>query len=330
MRIPPGRPGVDRSDVLDDMMPTMNPLRSILLRMADSPTWRRLLTGRRVTRRVVRRFIPGESLDAAVAAARGLQERGARASLNPLGEHVHSREDAAEAADVYVEVLDRIEAESLDSGISLKLTMLGLDLDPELAAGHLRTILERAREIPAFVRIDMESHPYVDPTLEIYRAMRPDFDNLGVVIQSYLRRSGDDVDELVREGASIRLVKGAYQEPPEVAFPKKAHVDANFRRLMERLAGPDARDAGTTVAVATHDERLVNDAVTLMQERDLGEAWELQMLYGIRRDLQRGLLERGLPLRVYISYGESWYPWFMRRLAERPANLWFFLRHLLS
>jgi proline dehydrogenase len=236
---------------------------------------------------------------------------------------------AAAAADTYLEILERIGSEGLDANVSVKLTMLGLDLDRDMAVGHLRKILAAATRHGTSVRIDMESSAYVDVTLDIHAELHDDFPNLGVVIQSYLRRSAEDIERLIPMGASIRLVKGAYKEPPEVAFPKKADVDRSFAELLERLLAPDAREQGVELAVATHDPVLVERAKGLLRQRGIDAGVEFQFLNGIRQDVQRQIVADGLDLRVYVSYGPSWYPWFMRRLAERPANLTFFLRHLL-
>ena len=307
----------------------MNPLRAVILKMSESDSWRRRLTGWHVTRRVVSRFIPGEHLDDAVRAVLGINQGGARASLNPLGEHVEDETMAAAAADTYVGILERIGNEHLDSNVSVKLTMLGLDLDRGLAVQNLRRVLAAATAQGTTVRIDMESSPYVDVTLGIYEELHAEFPNLGLVIQSYLRRSADDVERLITLGAPIRLVKGAYKEPPEVAFPKKTEVDRSFAELLERLLEADARERGVELAVATHDPALADHARRLLRDRGIETGVEFQFLYGIRRDVQQQIVADGLDLRVYVSYGPSWYPWFMRRLAERPANLVFFLRHLL-
>jgi proline dehydrogenase len=305
----------------------MNPMRSMLLVMAGSSTWQRLLTSWGVTRRVVAKFIPGESLDDAIGAARTVTATGMRATLNPLGENVDSAEAAGAATDTYVEIIERIAAERLDSGVSLKLTMLGLDIDPALARGNLRRILTTAAAVGVFVRVDMEASAYVDRTLEILAELRPEFPDLGAVIQTYLRRSAADVEQLIATATPIRLVKGAYAEPPEIAFPDKADVDGSFVTLLNRLASADAR--GVSVAVASHDPAILGHAQRLVKANALSN-WEFQMLYGIGVRSQRDLAADGMPVRIYISYGPAWYPWFMRRLAERPANLLFFLRHLLG
>lgn len=305
----------------------MNPISSILLRMSESPAWQRRITSWSVTRRVVSRFIPGEELDDAVAAARALNARGMAASLNPVGEHVHSEAEAAAAADSYVEILRRIDAEGLDSNVSVKLSLLGFDLSQQLCADHMERIVEAAGG--RFVRIDMEDSSYVSGTLALYARLRERHTNVGVVIQSYLRRSAEDVDWLVRKGAAVRLVKGAYNEPPDVAFPDKADVDRNFAKLLERLMDDEARANGVALAVATHDPALAQRAQQIARERGIEPSGvEFQMLFGIARSLQDRILADGYPVRIYISYGKAWYPWFMRRLAERPANLGFFVRHL--
>ncbi|MFQ5742023.1 MAG: proline dehydrogenase family protein [Acidobacteriota bacterium] len=307
----------------------MNPLRALLLWMSHSPSWQRRISSWPATRRVVARFMPGEKLDEAVAAARQLNAAGMSASLNPLGEHVGDEATAAAAADEYVGILERIESEGLDANISVKLSQLGLDLSHELTVGNLSRILEDALRRDNFVRIDMESSAYVEPTLRIYEQLHDRFANLGVVIQAYLRRTADDIERLIPLAAPIRLVKGAYMEPAEIAFPKKADVDRNYARQLERLLDGGARSHGVKVAVATHDTNLIDRAKELIGQRQIDSGVEFQMLYGIRRDVQRQLVAEGLPLRIYVSYGVSWYAWFMRRLAERPANLTFFLRNLL-
>lgn len=299
----------------------------MLLAMAGSEGWRRMLTGRAVTRRVVSRFIPGESLDDAIGAARVINADGMTATLNPLGENVRTEAEAEAATTTYVQIVERIASEGLESGVSVKLTMLGLDLGEPVARANLRRVLEAAAPHGIFVRVDMEASAYVDRTLGIVADLRVEFGGLGAVIQSYLRRSPADVDGLICQGTPIRLVKGAYAEPERVAYPDKAEVDRAFVALLDRLALPDARDV--PVAVASHDPAMLQHARELIERHDL-HRWEFQMLYGIGVRWQRDLAAAGLPVRIYISYGPAWYPWFMRRLAERPANLAFFLRHLFG
>jgi proline dehydrogenase len=310
------------------MIRAMNPVRAMLLAMAGSPTWKKLPTGWGVTHRVVARFVPGETLDEALTAVRELNAAGMSATLNPLGENVTTEAEATAVTDGYIEILTRIAAEDLDCNISVKLTVMGLDLSESIAAANLCRVLEVAVEQGNFVRIDMESSAYVDRTLSVWRASHARFPAVGAVIQSYMRRSADDVDGLVTEGDPLRIVKGAYADPDDVAFADKGEVDTAYLRILDRLAQPDAIAKGVRVAVASHDPAMLERGRQLIDEHAL-DGWEFQMLYGIGKALQRGLVDGGYCVRVYVSYGPSWYPWFMRRLAERPANLGFFLRHLL-
>ena len=273
--------------------------------------------------------MPGEDLDDAITAAQVLNKRGMATSLNPVGEHVYSKAEAAEATDAYIEILTCINDVQLNSNMSVKLSLLGVDLGFEIAVANLSRILEAAKIYGSFVRIDMESSAYVNQTLEIHKQLRKHFTGLGVVIQAYLRRSADDVEALIRQGASIRLVKGAYKEPAHIAFENKDDVNRNFEHLAMRMLEDDARANGVHLAVATHDRKLVEKAESLARDRGIKEGLEFQMLYGIARDLQDDTLAGQFPVRIYISYGPAWYPCFMRRLAELPANLGFFLRHLL-
>ncbi|NKB89103.1 MAG: proline dehydrogenase [Acidobacteria bacterium] len=307
----------------------MNPIRAALLAMAGSPTWKKLLTGWGATHRVVARFVPGETLDEALEAVRALNARGLKATLNPLGENVSTEAEAETATEAYCEILERIEADHLDCNISVKLTVMGLDLGEDVAARNLSHVLQTAAMYNNFVRIDMEASEYVGRTIDLWRQARREYPAVGTVIQSYLRRSAADVDTLAAEGAPLRIVKGAYAEPEDVAFPDKNDVDAEYVRLLERLAESDALAAGSAVAVATHDPAMVAAGRRLIDDNDL-VSWEFQMLYGIGANLQQELARDGYRVRVYVSYGPSWYPWFMRRLAERPANIGFFLRHLFG
>ena len=293
--------------------------------MAASPLCKRLLASRGVTRRVVSRFVPGETLEEAAEAIEQLNRAGFCASLNPLGEHTSTEDAARQAAEAYCEVLRTISQRELDSNLSVKLSLLGLDLSPALVRENVRSILTLASELRIFVRFDMESSPTVDETLAIFREMRSEFPQIGVVLQSYLLRTESDLTGLIAEEAPIRMVKGAYREPPSVAFADKAAVDKALEQALEQLAEAPA----CAVGVATHDQRILTKAEEIIERHEL-ESWEFQLLYGIRRDLQQQLLARGHRVRVYVSYGPDWYPWFMRRLAERPANLLFFFRHLFG
>ena len=273
------------------------------------------------------RFVAGETLDAAISAARELNARNITVSLDLLGESVTTREAAAGARDAAIEILDRIQASGVQANLSIKLTQMGLDLDEGLAGDNARRILERARAHGIFVRVDMEASGYVQRTLELYdSALRPAFGDLvGVVIQTMLRRTEEDIEALLAAGARVRLVKGAYQEPATVAFPDKRDVDAVFARCSERLL-----ERGNYPAFATHDEALITHVKDHARAGGVGpERFEFQMLYGVRRDLQDGLRRDGYNVRVYVPFGTEWYPYLMRRMAERPANVWFIVGNVL-
>jgi proline dehydrogenase len=275
------------------------------------------------------RFVAGETLEEAVEAVRVLNRDGVMATLDHLGENITSEHEARDATTEILELVEGIAAHDLRSGVSLKLTQLGLDLSPALAVENLERIVAGAAEVGRFVRIDMESSDYVDVTLDLFAGLWPRYKNVGVVIQSYLYRSADDVARLIQMGASVRLVKGAYDEPPEVAFADKADTDANYIRLMELLFGDEAQARGVFPAVATHDERLIAWVKDHARERRISpERFEFQMLYGIRPGLQRQLAAEGYRVRAYVPYGHQWFPYFMRRLAERPANVLFIVRNL--
>lgn len=299
-------------------------LRSLLLYLSEKEFPKKFLTGHSWGRRLAARFIAGESLEDAVRAVRALNAEGFDATLDCLGESVHDAATAAEACRVYLGVLDRLAAEQLRSHVSVKLTQLGLAMDEQLALKNMVALSERARQLGNFIRIDMESSAYTESTLRLFRELNAPREVVGVVIQSYLRRSEEDVRELLRCGARIRLVKGAYQEPPELAFPDKGDVDRNFVELMKMMLASDGYHA-----IATHDERIIATTCGFTRAAAIAaDRFEFQMLYGIRRQLQRDLLRQGYRVRVYVPYGVQWYAYFMRRLAERPANLLFLLRNL--
>lgn len=275
-------------------------------------------------RRMARRFVPGETMEDVLAAARAMQEAGFSASLDHLGENVSSDEEADASSGVYLRLLDEIHSRKLNANVSVKLTQMGLDLSQERCLARVATVVERAAVLGNFVRVDMEGSPYTDRTLQIVSCLRNRFSNVGAVIQSYLYRSEKDVEKLLAEGTRIRLCKGAYQEPPEIAYPHKHDVDANYVRLMKVLLR-----SGIYHGIATHDERIIQATIEFARsEKILSDAFEFQMLYGIRRDLQAKLLKQGYRLRVYIPYGTHWFPYLTRRLAERPANAMFFVRNL--
>jgi proline dehydrogenase len=273
------------------------------------------------------RFVAGETLDDAVRAIRQLNDRGLRANTTLLGAGIRDADEARAVAATYEGVVQRLVDEGLRANVALKLTHLGLVLDEELAYENVARVLDRAAELGAFVRIDMEESQWVDATLRIFRRLREGGrDNVGTVLQSYLYRSEQDLDSLLPLEPNLRLVKGAYLEPPDVAYPRKQDVDAAYVRLLERML----REAGFT-AVATHDERLVEHAIAFAEREGIArERFQIQMLYGVRPQLQLDLVRRGYDVLVATPYGPEWYPYLMRRLAERPANLLFFVRSLLA
>ena len=352
-------------------------LRAALLYLSERRGLRDRLLRRRFARAAARRFVAGDTLDEAIQVARGLNARGMRVSLDFLGESVTSVAEAERATEAHLEAVERIAADGVRASLSLKLTQLGLDLDETLCATHLARVVGRAERHGIFVRIDMERSRHVDATLRLHRRLFAQHRNLGVVLQSCLRRSESDARECCALGAPVRVVKGAYREPESVAFPRKRDVDVQYVRLVEILLR-----CGVPVAVATHDERIIERAKEMARARGLGPAapgappeaadgpvpgaaaprsaagpvpaaaaraapasasplrdaraahpfdnppFEFQMLYGVRRDLQERLVAEGWEVRVYVPYGTDWYPYFMRRLAERPANVTFLLRAL--
>ena len=300
-------------------------LRSFLLYLSERQALKNLLSRYALGRRLAGRFIAGEEPEDAVRAVRRLTGEGFAVTLDYLGESVHETRHAEQARDVYLGILDRLEAEGIQSHISIKLTQLGLEIDEALACRNLRAICERAARCRSFVRIDMESSAHTDATLRVFRAAQAPPEVLGIVIQAYLYRSETDISELLGCGARIRLCKGAYKEPPEVAFPRKADVDANFVMLMEKLLA-----SGHYHAIATHDSKMVAATLEFARARGIGaDRFEFQMLFGIGRRMQRDLLRKGYRVRIYVPYGKQWYSYFMRRLAERPANLLFLLKNLV-
>ena len=271
------------------------------------------------------RFIAGRTLDEELAVCRKLESEKILASLDHLGENVTSLEESRATRDSYLEILDRIAASGLRATISAKPTQLGMDLGEDVCLSNLSSLVERARSLGSAVEIDMESSEYVDRTLRLVSAVHQQYGSVRAVIQAYLYRSEKDVDCLNAERIPVRLVKGAYHEPATVAWPRKKDVDSSFLRLTRRLL-----QHGTNPAIATHDERIVAEAVRLARECGIKpEQFEFQMLFGIRRDLQRRLVADGFRVRLYVPYGDAWYPYFMRRLAERPANAIFLARNLL-
>jgi len=306
-------------------------MRRILLYLSEAKWARALMTRFFLARRVARRFVAGETLQEAIDATRKLNAAGLAVTLDYLGESVTREDETHEVVGMYRQMIDAITQHKLNASVSLKLTQLGLDISESLCVANMRHILTAARDagqVP--VTIDMESSKYTEVTLRIYRTLRDEYDfkNVGTVIQSYLRRSADDMRQLAQEGAHIRLVKGAYLEPSTLAFPDKADVDAEFVRITEAyLAAP----APAYLCVASHDERMIQAAQQAVTRLNVPrDRYEFQMLYGIRNARQTELAAAGHTMRGYVPFRATWYPYFMRRLAERPANLWFFARSLFS
>jgi proline dehydrogenase len=307
-------------------------LRTFLIYLSHAQWARDLVSDLSLAKRVARRFVAGETIEEAMAATRALNARGMLVTLDYLGESVTDEAIAASARDEIMQVLDRINGSGLEANVSIKLSQLGLRIRKEFAIENLRQILTRAGQYGNKIRIDMEESELVDVTLDLYHKVKDEygFENVGVVIQAYLYRSEKDVQTLINEGAWVRLCKGAYAEPPDIAFPDKADTDANYLTLTKMMLSEEARDKGVYLGIATHDEELINAAIEYAKMNEIPpETYEFQMLYGIRRDLQASLVDRGYKLRVYVPYGTAWYPYFVRRLAERPANLWFFVSNLL-
>lgn len=300
-------------------------MRALLLQLSESRRVARWVTSNGATRGMARRFVAGETLDDALAAARACNQAGMKASLDFLGENVASEAEARQVRQMYLGIFDRIAVEKLDANVSLKLTQLGLDLSFDLCAELLDSIVAHAAARGNFVRIDMEGSPYTERTIEMCKRLRARSPAVGTVVQAYLYRTEVDVKGLLENGCRLRLCKGAYKEPPEIAFAKKADVDANFVKLMQWLL-----PSGVYHGIATHDPAMIAATREFAAQQKIStEKFEFQMLYGIRSDLQQQLVREGYNLRVYIPYGTQWFPYFMRRLAERPANVLFLLRNLL-
>ena len=300
-------------------------LRSALLRLSENKKFGTWVTSNQTTRRMARRFVAGETLEEALAAARRCNDAGLMASLDYLGENVASTSDAQRSRDAYLGIFEAIAQEKLQANVSCKLTQLGLDINTEFCTGLVLSIIERAAGFGNFLRIDMEGSAYTQRTIDLVKFVCSRNPAVGTVIQSYLYRSEKDVRDLLACGCRVRLCKGAYKEPEDVAFPKKADVDANYVRLTQILLS-----SGFYHAIATHDPRMIAATIRYAASKGISkDDFEFQMLYGVRTDLQRRLVKDGYRVRIYIPFGNDWFPYFMRRLAERPANVGFILRNLL-
>ena len=312
-------------------------LRSFLIYLSKAAWARQMVTRWDVAWRAASRFVAGEKLEDAIRAIQELNAAGINATLDHLGENTTTPDEARQAVDDIIQIVDAIEKSGVRANISIKLSQIGLALDPTLCVENLKRVLTYAREHGNFIRIDMEDSSTVDKTLEIFHSMRADYSltNTGLVIQSYLYRSESDIQKIALECGRVRLCKGAYKEPPDIAFPGKKDVDVNYDLLARRLIDV-SKKLGTTLsadskippvpALATHDPKRIALAKAYALQVGLPkQGLEFQMLYGIRRDLQEQTVQEGYPVRVYVPYGTQWYPYFTRRLAERPANIWFFV-----
>ncbi len=303
-------------------------LRNALLYLSNQPQVFNFVRHNRMAKGFANRFVAGETVDTALAAVKQLNARGITATLDLLGESVSNEKEARDSANAYIEMLDRIRNERLDSNVSVKLTAMGLDISEDLCVSNMQRILDRAHELETFVRLDMESSDYTQKTLDLfYDRLYPSYrGNVGIVLQSYLYRTATDVTEANQTGARVRLCKGAYKEPAAVAYPEKKDVDDSYIRCMQSLLAD-----GHYPGIATHDEVIVDATKRFARENDIrNDAFEFQMLYGVRRDIQDKLVREGYRMRVYVPFGTQWYPYLMRRLAERPANVAFITGNIVK
>ena len=304
-------------------------MRTLLLFLSERRKLKEWSARSRIAQKAVHRFVAGERIEEAMAAIQQSAQRGLSATIDHLGENTTTEAQAIADRDEYLVALDRIAAIGTECHVSVKLTQVGLDLGTAFCRENAARIAARAQEVGTFLRIDMESSAHTERTLEVLYSLRQDYDNVGIVIQAYLYRSRSDVEALIEAGIPIRLCKGAYKEPPSLAFPKKVDVDKSMVDLMHLLFSEKARHNGARLAMATHDEKLIAGTKAYAAAHSIPKhAYEFQMLYGIRSALQQQLADEGYGMRVYVPYGKDWYPYFMRRLAERPAIVWFILRNL--
>jgi proline dehydrogenase len=302
--------------------------RSALIYLSRQEGLKDFATRFRPFKKLTTRFVAGETIDETIHFIRELNAEGCSASFDHLNESVTSAAEASEEVAEYLSILAKIDETGIRSNVSIKLSQFGLTLDPELAYKNARRIVEEAHRRGNFVRVDMEDSKVTQVTIDLFKRLREEFglDDVGIVLQSYLRRTYEDAQQLVKLSARIRICKGAYDEPPEVAFPDKKDVDENYIRVMQLLLS-----SGIYHGIATHDPKMIEATINFAGREGIGkESFEFQMLFGVRRDLQRQLARDGYNMRVYVPYGKHWYPYFMRRLAERPANIWFVIKNLLK
>jgi proline dehydrogenase len=317
-------------------------LRSFLIYLSKASWAQQMMTKWKFAWKVASRFVAGESVDDAIRVVKELNSKGINATLDQLGEHTTNPQESLKSTNGILDILEQINKNGVRSNVSIKLTQIGLSLDSNLCANNLENILTKAKELGNYVRIDMEDTPFTDRTISLYREMRnKGFSDVGIVLQSCLYRTEADVRGLLDEGARFRLVKGAYKEPADFAFPKKVDVDSNFDLLANMMIDGAVASGSKEInengrippvtALGTHDEKRIISSKKYAEVKGLPkQALEIQMLYGIRRDLQDQLACEGYPIRVYVPFGTQWYPYFMRRLAERPANVWFFVSNFLK
>lgn len=307
----------------------MSTLRSAFIALSRNQPLRHFSERSALGRRMSSRFVAGMEIEDALRAARSLQDQGIASTLDSLGENVSTPQQARQSAEIYHRLLDAVHQRKLMANVSVKLTQMGMDLRPELAGEIVSGLVDHAVAVNNFVRVDMEGSEYTQPTIDMVRDLhaRPgNRGHIGIVIQAYLYRSAQDISTLTEDGIRIRLCKGAYKEPASIAFPEKSEVDTNFVRLTRQLLA-----SGIYHGIATHDEAMIDAAKLFVQENQIAKAsFEFQMLYGVRRDLQKQLLAEGYNVRVYVPFGSEWYPYFMRRLAERPANVLFLAKNMLK
>jgi len=302
--------------------------RSALIYLSRQEGLKDFATRFRLFKKLTTRFVAGETIDEAISFIREINAEGCTASFDHLNESVTSAAEAEKEVDEYLNILKKIDETGIRSNASIKLTQFGLGLNPEIAYKNSRSVVEDAHRRGNFVRVDMEDSKVTQATIDVFKRLREEFglNDVGIVLQSYLRRTYGDAQELLKLPARIRICKGAYNEPPEVAFPNKKDVDENYIRVMKLLLS-----SGIYHGIATHDPKMIEATIDFAGREGIGkEAFEFQMLYGIRRDLQRQLVRDGYNMRVYVPYGKHWYPYFMRRLAERPANIWFVMKNLFK
>lgn len=302
--------------------------RSVLLFLARQNKLKDFAASFKPFKKMTTRFVAGENIEEAIKAIKTLNDIGCTASFDHLNESVSSVEETKGEVEEYLKILRLIDETGIKSNVSIKLTQFGLEIDPELAYTNVREVVAEAHKRGNFVRVDMEQSSVTQITIDIFKRLRAEFDlnTVGIVLQSYLRRTQDDVDDMLKIPSRIRICKGAYKEPAEVAFPEKKDVDDNYVKVMEKLLS-----SGVYHGIATHDPKMIDATIKFSEEKGIDKSkFEFQMLYGIRRDLQEKLAKDGYNMRVYVPYGKHWYPYFMRRLAERPANVWFVMKNMLK